>query len=145
MAFTKEYASKLVLNLDQVRQISRAQRNIYDSGIVSPNSNTLASALSGLTSVLGLAFMIPAAGALSIAVVGIVSGMVPSEKSILKEIVYDGYWNLGYIEDFLVDNPDYDMLEVNLPFIEYEDAGVRFITGRGAVTRVHTHGGWILM
>ncbi len=56
-------------------------------------------------------------------------------------MVYDGYWHLGYLEDFLVDNPNFDLLEVNFPFIEYETAGVRFITGNGVVTRVHSKSG----
>ena len=61
-------------------------------------------------------------------------------------MVYKGYWNLGYLEDFLVDNPNYDLLEVNLHFIEYETAEVRFITGNGVVTRVHsTSGGWQIL
>lgn len=71
--------------------------------------------------------------------------MIPSEKDVLQSMVYSGYWNLGYIEDFLVDNPGYDLVEVNLPFIEYVTEGVRFITGKGVVTRVHLGSGWIVM
>lgn len=42
---------------------------------------------------------------------------------------------MGYLEDFLVDNSNCDLLEVNFPSIEYETAGVRFVTGKGVVTR----------
>lgn len=37
------------------------------------------------------------------------------------------------------------MIEVNLPFIEYTTVGVRFITGKGVVTRIHSGSGWIIM
>ncbi|EES73417.1 MULTISPECIES: hypothetical protein [Paenibacillus] len=147
MAFTKEYAAKVILSLDGVRKTERAQREIYDKGIVSPtDSSTLADALSASATILGLVFLKSTAVGLATAVLGIVTDLIPNEKEILKEMVYDGYWHLGYLEDFLVDNPNFDLLEVNFPFIEYETAGVRFITGNGVVTRVHSKsGGWQIL
>lgn len=60
MAFyTKEYATKLIFNLDTVRQAERAQRCIYDSGIVNPNQSLLASNLSPVAGILGTVFSYP--------------------------------------------------------------------------------------
>lgn len=145
MAFAKEYSAKLTLNLDQVRKTERAQRAIYDSGIVNPNQNQLITGLTSASGVLSTFLAYYGPTSLALAIFSLVGTLVPNEKSALQSMVNTGYWELGYLEDFLVDHPQYDLIEVNLPFIEYETAGVRFITGRGAVTRVHTSGGWILL
>ncbi|MBY9081143.1 hypothetical protein D3C81_1520540 [compost metagenome] len=146
MAFTKEYTATLTLSLDSVRKTERAQRVIYDSGLVSPNQNTLATGLSYSASILGIVFFLSTPASLAAGVVSLVSSLVENDKAVLQSMVYSGYWNLGYLEDFLVDNPNYDLIEVTLPFIEYETKGVRFITGKGVVNRVHsTSGGWTLL
>jgi len=98
-----------------------------------------------VTGVLSLVFKLGTPVTLAAGVISIVTGMIPSEKAVLQSMVYSGYWNLGYIEDFLVDNPGYDLVEVNLPFIDYTTVGCRFITGSGVVTRVHSGSGWIVM
>lgn len=146
MAFTKEYAAKVILSLDGVRQTERAQRNIYDSGIINPvSTSALTNLLSYSSGILSL-FLANTAAALAASVLGLVASLTPSEKDVLQSMVYSGYWNLGYLEDFLVDNPGYDLIEINFPFIEYETAGVRFITGKGVVTRVHSaSGGWVIL
>lgn len=143
--YVKEYSAKLIFTLDTVRQAQRAQRTIYDSGIVNPNQNTLATNLSPVAGILSTVFLKYPAASLAAGIISIVTSMIQSEKDILKSMVYSGYWNLGYIDDFLVDNPGYDRVEVNLPFIEYTTVGVRFITGKGVVTRVHSGSGWIIM
>lgn len=145
MARSTEYATKIILNLTSLRQTERGQRVIYDSGIVSPDGNALTAGLSAVSAILSLIFLKSPAASLSASVISLVSGMFSSEKEQLKSLVYEGYWQLGYLEDFLVDNPQYDQIEVNLPFIEYPDQGVRFISGKGVVTRVHSGTGWIIM
>lgn len=91
MAYSKEYAAKLIFTLDSVRKTQRAQRNIYDSGIVSPNQNTLASSLSAVASVLSLVFILGTPATLAAGVTSLVSGMIPDEKSVLQSLVYAGY------------------------------------------------------
>ncbi|ASR49499.1 hypothetical protein B4V02_23830 [Paenibacillus kribbensis] len=147
MAFTREYAATLTLNLDQVRKTQRAQRNIYDKGLVEQNTNALADALSASLSILGAVFFKYTAPSLAAGIASILASLVPNEKEVLKDLVYTGYWQMGYLEDFLVDNQGrYDMIEVKFPFIEYQTQGIRFITGKGVVTRVHsTSGGWMVL
>ncbi|MFK4301990.1 hypothetical protein ABH892_002094 [Paenibacillus sp. RC254] len=147
MAFTKEYTASIVLNLDQVRQMQRAQRNVYDKGLVEQNTNALAIALSTSLSVIGAMFFKYTAPSLAAGIASLLVGMIPSEKEALKSMVINGYWEMGYLQDFLEDNQGrYDLIEVKFPFIEYETQGIRFITGKGVVTRVHsTSGGWMLL
>ncbi|WP_391572307.1 hypothetical protein [Cohnella sp.] len=147
MAFTKEYAAKLIFTLDDVRKAERAQRNIYDYGFDQPDEGTLVNKLAAVSGVLSTVFFLSTPASLAAGVFSILGGMMAVEKDILKTMVHEGYWQLGYLEDFLDDNPSYDRLEVNLPFIEYETQGVRFITGKGVVTRVHPRngGGWIIL
>ncbi|MDQ0492526.1 hypothetical protein [Paenibacillus brasilensis] len=147
MAFTKEYTASIVLNLDQVRQMQRAQRSVYDKGLVEQNTNALADALGNTLSILGSVFFKYTAYSLAAGIASILLGMVPNEKEALKDMVYNGYWEMGYLQDFLEDNQGrYDLIEVKFPFIEYETQGIRFITGKGVVTRVHsTSGGWMIL
>ncbi|OMF77887.1 hypothetical protein [Paenibacillus peoriae] len=147
MAFTKEYTANIVLNLDQVRQMQRAQRNVYDKGLVEQNTNALAAALSTSLSVIGAVFFKYTAPSLAAGIASLLVGMIPSEKEALKSLVINGYWEMGYLQDFLEDNQGrYDLINVKFPFIEYETKGIRFITGKGVVVEVHsTSGGWMLL
>lgn len=142
---TKEYAQKVTVTLSQLRQMQRAQRNAYDAGIVKPDTNYLSKLLGSVAGVLGLLFVTSTPAGVAAGVVGIVSSLSYSEKEVLKDTVYSGYWNLGYMEDFMVDNPKYGMIEMELPFLEYNIDGkrVRFISGKGIIVRVKTSGGWI--
>ncbi|MGW8444406.1 hypothetical protein ACWGXJ_26225 [Paenibacillus sp. S33] len=93
---------------------------------------------------LSLIFAASTPASLAAGVTSLLLGMVPSEKDALEHMVKDGYWALGYLEDFFSDSPDYDMIEVKVPFIEYETANVRFVTGNCVIKRVHKKGGpWI--
>lgn len=144
MAFAKEYAATLTLNKDQVSKIAIAQRHIYDAGIVNPNSNRLASLLSSVASVLGLAFVASTPVGLATGVTALVAGMLPNEKGILESMVKEGYWQLGYVEDFFRASNDYDLIQVQMPFIEYETAKVRFVTGKCVIKKIHKKNGpWL--
>lgn len=139
-----EYAAKIVVSLDSLRKIQKAQRHMYDSGIVNLDSNTLASLLSPLSTVLGLAFVTSSPAGIAAGVVGIATSMTVSARAVLQDMVYSGYWNLGYMDDYMVANPKYDLIQIKLPFIEYVIDGkrIRFITGKGVITGVHSGSGW---
>lgn len=143
---SKEYTEKIIVNLDQLRKIQRAQRVVYDKGIVKLSSNELLTGLGAVATVLGLIFVASTPAGVLAGVTGIVSGMSYSQKNVLQTTVYNGYWQLGYMDDFMVDNPQYSLIEIELPFLEYNVNGsrVRFVSGKGLITRVRTSGGWIL-
>ena len=142
-----EYSAKIILNLSQVRAMRRAQQEMYDKGINVPNEAALALALSPVAGILSLVFIASTAPSAALGTVSVVAGLYPqSEKDLLKALVYEGYWQMGYLESFLMDNPNYDMMEVLLPFIQYQPSNgtIRFVTGAGVITRVHSGSGWIL-
>lgn len=146
MAYTsKEYTQKVTVTLSQLRQMERAQRNAYDAGIVKPDTNNLSKLLGSVAGVLGLLFVTSTPAGVAAGVVGLVTSLSYSQKEVLKDTVYSGYWNLGYMEDFMVDHPKYSMIEMELPFLEYNVNGkrIRFISGKGIIVRVKTSGGWI--
>ncbi len=143
-----EYADTIIVTLDSLRKVQRAQRVTYDSGIVSPNESKLIEALGPVASILGLVFIKSTPAGLAAGVISLFSTMLlPSDKSILKAQVYEGYWQLGYMIDFMEDNPKYDKIEILLPFIEYtvNSGPLRFITGRGVIKKAHTSAGWIVL
>lgn len=144
MAFTKEYTATYIFTKDTIEKAERAQRVIWDSGIVDPDEDKLAQSLGAVGTILGL-YMASTAAGLAATVIGLVTAMSYNEKDAIEDMVEKGYWGMGYIEDFLDDHPEYDRVEVTLPFIEYETAGVRFVTGEGLVKRVHAGSGWILL
>ncbi|MBG9942093.1 hypothetical protein ABE237_12365 [Brevibacillus formosus] len=141
----REYAAKLTVNLDQLRKIERAQREVYDKGLVKPSDTKLLTALGAVASVLGLVFVASTPAGVVAGVTGIVASITPSAKDALESMVKAGYWELGYMEDYLVDNPRFNRMEIELPFIEYNVNGetIRFITGKGIILRVHNGSGWI--
>lgn len=146
MAFTREYFSKVTLTLPQLKQLSKAQRDIYDRGIIRPDSNALSTLLSYATTILATIFAsrLKTASSVASAIVSLVLGLVPSEKDVLKDLVSSGNLGIQELVDFMEANPTFDMIEVNLPFIHYETQDIRFVTGKGGITRVHTKNGWIV-
>ncbi|WP_094702812.1 hypothetical protein [Brevibacillus laterosporus] len=83
------------------------------------NSNRLLSGLGSVASVLGLAFVTGTPAGIVTGITGILASITPNEKAVLKEMVYDGFWALSYEERWLRKNPEYDRIEIELPFIEY--------------------------
>ncbi|MGZ9869904.1 hypothetical protein ACU3L3_15960 [Priestia endophytica] len=144
---SKEYAARVTLNLNQVRKMQTAQRNIYDQGFKNNNYSKLKDLLSTSATVLGLIFVTSTPAGIVAGVSGLVASLAPSAKSTLQGLVYEGYWQMGYLEDYLADHPKYDQLDVLLPFIEYTVDGkrIRFVTGKGVVKRVHSKTGWITL
>ena len=75
--------------------------------------------------------------------------MVPSEKDILQSMDYRGRDWLREMYDFMYDNPKYDLIEIEYPYLKYIDVNsdgedITFVTGRGLLKRVHTSGGWMM-
>lgn len=142
----REYKDTLTVNLDQLVKMERAQRNIYDRGFVSPSKVDLTSLLGLSATVLGLVFIASTPVSVATAAVSLGTSFVPpSEKKLLEGMVKTGYWDLGYARDLLADGY-YDLLEMELPFIEYVVNGqkLRLISGKNAVKRAHIKGSsWV--
>ena len=84
-------------------------------------------------------------------VISLALGSTQSEVSIITSLSLAGEDYLDEVYDFMYDNPDYDLIEVKLPFLEFVEEfvekGFRIVTGIGMVTRVHSSSGhgWIMM
>lgn len=141
-----EYKSKVIVSLDNLRKIERAQREMRDSGIIKSNSGALTTVLNTAVSVLGI-FAQTTVQATVATVTSLGLGLIESEKTILTRLMNNGQNYILYTADFMVDNPKYDLIELELPFIEYIISGkkIRFIQGNGRITRMHSGSGWILV
>ncbi|OUZ06698.1 hypothetical protein [Bacillus pumilus] len=144
---SSQYAARVTLNLSQIRKMTSAQRNIFDKGFKKKDYSKLKDALGGSATVLGLIFVTSTPAGVVAGVSGLLATLAPSAHGTLKQLVHDGYWEMGYLEDFLTKNKRYDLIDVQLPFIEYKVKGkrIRFVTGKGVVKRVHSKTGWITL
>lgn len=145
---TREFGKTITITYEQAKMIRNAQQDMYDSGIVSPNSNVLAGRLSGAAAILGLAFAASTSGGLAIGIVSLSTGLIPSEKDILKSMVYEGVYQFNSVIRLFENNPGYKMIEIELPYIEYKQSGsliAQFITGKGRPIRINTGSGWIIL
>ncbi|WP_342553769.1 hypothetical protein [Paenibacillus sp. FSL R7-0652] len=141
MAFTKEYAATVTLNKKDVLDMMKAQRVIYNSGISKPDKAQLIADLANVTGILATIFLVSTPGGLAGALAQALLASTPSEKQTLDLMVKEGHFKMGDLADWFDDNSGFDIIEVKLPFIEYETQRIRFVTGRGAIQRVHKKGG----
>jgi hypothetical protein len=143
MAFAREYVQQQTFSLQMARDAQIAQYEIYKSGFEKPDKYRLTNVLSAITTVAGI-FLKEAR--LANTVVSLVNGLAVDEEKILETMVKNGSFELTEVVGFLQNNTRYDLVECDVPFIEYETAGVRFVTGKCRVKRVHVKGGgWIIM
>lgn len=147
----KEYIRTLTLTPAQIKQAERAQRETYNLGLINPNSGALQTALGRVSGVLGLVFIAYTAFGVATGTIGLIGSLSVDSKQALKNMVNDGNNYLRRLIDICDDNPKYQLLEVELPFVEYStydtrtDYTIRYIIGQGAVKRVKVNGGWILL
>jgi len=150
---SKEYYAKLRVNLSDLQKIADAQITMYDTGFEQKNYTTLTNLLTAYSGVLSFAFMAPTAVDVSGTIAGIVA-TIGSGLPTLEYLVKEGHWQLSRAIIWFKANPQYDMIEINLPFIQYTDAthneSIRFVEAVGdnswGITAVHVPGssGWQL-
>lgn len=78
---------------------------------------------------------------------GLLATIAPSAQAELDKLVKNGYFEMGELKEFLHKNKKYDLIDVQLPFIEYKVKGkrIRFVTGKGVIKRVHSKSGWVAL
>lgn len=147
MGTRNEYASTLIFSKDQLYQARRAQAEIRQKGFDQKNQTNLIQGLSTFASVLSLMFKLPTPVTLAAGVISLALGSSQSEVNVLISLSIAGEDYLDEVYDFMYDNPDYDLIEVTLPFLEFVEEGFRIVTGIGIVTKVHSSSGhgWIIM
>lgn len=144
---SREYMGNITFNKTQLQNMMKAQRITYDSGLVSLSSNRMITALSPLSTVLGLLFVTSTPAGIAAGVAGIYTGLLSNTRETLKSLVMTGYWEMDYYEDLFNKYPQYTSIEAKVRFIEYVVDGktIRWITGKGYPLRIKTSNGWITM
>lgn len=144
MSRRKEYLEKLVLSKREIEEMERAQFEIRKEGFEAQNEEKLRLGLSAFASVLSMAFMLGTPATLAAAVIaGITSS--PSDRETLKITSRHGEDYMRELIYTMDDHPNYELIEVELPFLEFIDEGFRIVSGAGRVTAVKDSGNWIPM
>jgi hypothetical protein len=129
-----------------------AQQRIRKDGVIDLDDNKLESFLSTVASILGF-FVVKAPTPVGVALsaVSLGLGLSTSEKDILTNLSIDGEDYLAELYDFMKNNPQYDLIEFEYPYLTYFDVNdegedITFVTGEVIVKRVHVEGGgWIIL
>jgi hypothetical protein len=141
----REYAERITVSLADLRKIQRAEDAMFDYITGDLDNGELSRSLSGVSTVFSVFLLSTIAGAVSCCS-GLISGLLSdSEKDIVTRLINAGHYDIRQKIYFLEDNPQYDLIEVNFPFIEFStDSGdIRFISGKGVYTRCHIKNkGW---
>jgi hypothetical protein len=151
MPRSREGTVTVTISKDNLYKLERAQRESMVKGIYNENSGSLQTALGGFLTALGfICSKAPTAVGVAIGVVSVANDLVPNEKDILNNLSNSGLNWIREQYDFMYDNPEYDLIEIKYPYLEYLDIGttgknIRFVTGKGILTKVHVKGGgWII-
>ncbi len=137
-----EYIENLTLSRDKLYKIRRAQYEIRMQGFTNVDEGKLASNLTAFATVLSLAFMLPTPVTLA---AGIISAMgnIGNERDIVIKVCKNGEDFLQGLLYYMDDHPNYDLIRVDLPFLEFVDEGFRIVQGNGQITAIHRDGVWI--
>lgn len=81
---------------------------------------------------------------LAAGVISAVGGMGVNERKTIIEVCKNGEDYLQSLEYIFDDNPHYQLIRVQLPFLEFIDDGFRIIQGKGTITGIKTSAGWLL-
>ncbi|MFT9487403.1 MAG: hypothetical protein ACH0QD_08565 [Tepidibacillus sp.] len=143
MGYRKEYIENLTLSRSELYKIRRAQYEIRMQGFTYLDEGQLADNLVAFATVLSLAFILPTPVTLAAGVISAM-GNIGSDRDLVIQVCRNGEDYLQGLIYYMDDHPEYDLLKVDLPFLEFIDEGFRIVQGNGAITAIHTGSGWIL-
>ena len=151
MARTKEGATTVTISMDNLYKLERAQRESIQKGIYAKDTSGLQTALGGFLTALGfICAKAPTPYGVAIGVVSVANGMLDSDKDILDKLSNSGLNWIRAQYDFMYDHPQYDLIEITYPYLDYLNVDgngkdIRFATGKGSLNKVHLKngGGWI--
>jgi len=143
---SREYIETLTVSLDQIKKMQRAQYAIYKQGLIDRDNNALSEELGACSTVLGFAFGAPTI----VAIIGALSGLISSLGSgivSLETLIENGFMDLAGVQYFMEDNPNYDLIQIKMSFIEYTDQNIRFVEHTGTddglvAVHIKNGGGW---
>jgi len=147
---TKEYQSLLVMKKSQLVQAASGQSSIIEHGIKVPDSSMLVAVFGSISSILGFFFLNSKSRSLGLAIATVYAAMLPDTKNTVQRLAVNGLNGLNEIAGFMDRNTNYDLVEINTPFLEYEYSDStenwRIVQGKPAITRlrVASTGKWII-
>lgn len=144
MGRRKDTKATLVLSRSQLYSIKRAQFEIRMQGFTYVDEGKLAKNLSAYASILSLAFMLPTPVTLAAGVIAGISS-IPSERDTIISMCRRGEDYLQSLIYLMDDNPQYDFVKVELPFLQFVDEEFRIISGYGRLIAVHVGSGWVIV
>ncbi|MFB4160204.1 hypothetical protein ACE1TF_09985 [Geomicrobium sp. JSM 1781026] len=117
-------------------EIHQAQRSLEEALEDQLSETGLSDALQGVSGVLSLFFGMTGAGAVASAVFSMISTLSSTELETILLSVREGRQFLADMRDEFVNDPDLNILTVELPFLEYDTpSGIyRVCQGRGTIT-----------
>ncbi len=71
--------------------------------------------------------------------------MLDKTRIWLAKEIQTGAQKVRFNWDYMIDNPQYDLIEIMLPTTRYIDKNgkiIEFISGKGIITKVHSEKGW---
>lgn len=145
MARAREYRETLIISKSKVTDAIYAQNNIIREGFENADRESLISVLSSVAGVLALVFIQYSAVGVATGVFGVIASLEPLESSALKGVLQNGTSDLLTIHEWFSENSQYDLIKIEMGFIEYPDENIRFVTHTDVnyIKAVHTDGGWI--
>lgn len=150
MARTIEYKETIILSRKNLDVLVEAQKYIRREGILNNDEYTLAEKLAGIVggtaTILGLAFVTSTPIGIAAGVTSVMLTLSTSAIVDLDDLLTKGISDLGDLETWYKDYPDYDLIEVEMGFLEYPDQEIRFVTHTSPkyIKRIHVDGGWHL-
>lgn len=152
VASSREYYAKIRVKKGDISKIKSVQYAVITNGLGQQDESSLANSLNAINcgaTLLGLVFVASTPIGIASAVIGIVSGLGSSGISNLEDLLNKGYIQLDQMLLFMNANPQYDMIEINLPFLEYKSTSGEVLrlceatsSKAWAITATHTSGGW---
>lgn len=143
--FVSEYFENVTVTPNEWADMIEAQGDMYNYGIKVQDYSTLTSVLGGVTTVLGF-FSLPTPIGVANTIAGLITTLSFSEKDALDSAVKNGvYWMATSVQSFMKNHPQYDLYEIKVPILDYNDTGIRFVQGNGAILRAHSGSGWTVI
>lgn len=151
VARSNEYYAKIRVSKENLDKIRRAQLEMVNKGFRLQDTQSLIASLNAIgisATTLGLAFVMSTPAGIAAGITGIIS-FLGSGIPTLENLLQLGTLQLMNMVDFMTDNPQYDMVEFNIPWLSYvsvNNEALRFCQATSmagwSVTAAHTSNGW---
>ncbi|MDF9414314.1 hypothetical protein E1B06_22080 [Brevibacillus laterosporus] len=139
----KQYSDTIIVNERQLDDLAETMEAVLEYGVIQMDDNKLASNISLGTAIAGTVFNLIRPTAIAVGIVSLVTSLSTNLRGDLENNIEKAVRDLHRTRRFMRDNPQYTKLEIEFPFMDYDD--IRLITGKGLVTRLYGKSGWIEM